>query len=201
MKIVQIFNPPLKICKNNFSDECYVENREWSEDVNNNSQVINYVGCYQIEEVWKHYWKQYFISNYGYVVKIPICEQKLLKETLGDEFSKLEAAGENTLGIRWTDFSKQMQNVFKEHAFVPFNRENSGCQICLNITGRTAKYDIHRLVARFFLKKPEDYAEGSYDVHHIDNNSYNNNVTNLIYLKKELHMGKHKIYHPMSSKR
>lgn len=54
------------------------------------------------------------------------------------------------------------------------------------------------MVAEKFLKTPKGKG---YVVHHIDNNSYNNNVTNLIYLMAETHQGSpHRIFHPMSWK-
>lgn len=202
MKIVQIFNPPLRICSNNCDNMQIVEAKEWHKGENDESSTLEYIGMRQIEEVWKHYWKEYFISNYGYIVKISKEELYRLREDFPEEFSNLVNADEKSSGVKWGDFSNEIKDVFRKNAFVPLNRKGSGCQICLSLTGKTDKYDIHRLVARFFLQKPEDYADERYIVHHIDNNSYNNCVTNLIYLKRETHLGvEHHIYHPMSHKR
>lgn len=197
--ITQIFNPPLRLCDKNCNDFADVKKRKWcaaSENgsANQNFDKIAYIGSRQIEEVWKHYWKEYYISNYGYIVKIKPEDESLISEDLKN-------ADENSAGVRWLDFKEELKKIFRERAFVPLNRVNSGCQICLNITGNSAEYDIHRLVARFFLKKPIDFEEKKYVVHHIDNNSYNNSVTNVVYLSADSHFGgQHKIYHPMSYK-
>ena len=198
--VTQNFNPPLKVCLGNERYYTEIESRQWeTEDKSNfaaRTQNLGYIGNRQIEEVWKHYHKEYYISNYGYIVKIAKEDAQIADIILP---GILKNADENSSGVRWLDFLEEVKLLFRRNAFVPKNRENSGCQICLNITGKTPKYDIHKLVARFFLKKPEDYDQYDYVVHHIDNNSYNNSVTNLIYLKAETHKGnQHKIYHPMS---
>ncbi len=201
MIVKQIFNPPLGFCKNNCHDVQSVTCREWTLDATQNSiqsSDTSYIGSRQIEEVWKHYFKNYYISNYGYVVKIKPEAKNLADKLIPDELKKSD---ENSLGLRWLDFSKELKELFRENAFVPKNRGNSGCQICLNITGKTPQYDVHKIVARFFLKKPEDFDKIQYVVHHIDNNSYNNSVTNLIYLPSDTHqIGQSQIYHPLSYK-
>ena len=199
--IKQIFNPELKLCQTASGNVQTIKERIWNMETADNSiinrQDMGYIGQMQIEEVWKHYYK-YYISNYGYVVKISKEDEKIAEKIIPQE---LKNADENSKGVCWKDFTQELKDIFRRNAFVPKNRTDSGCQICLNITGKTAEYDIHRLVAQFFLKKPDDYDPKKYVVHHLDNNSYNNSVTNLIYLKKETHLGKqHKIYHPMSWK-
>lgn len=199
--IKQIFNPELKLCQTASGNVQTIKERIWNMETADNSiinrQDMGYIGQMQIEEVWKHYYK-YYISNYGYVVKISKEDEKIAEKIIPQE---LKNADENSKGVCWKDFTQELKDIFRRNAFVPKNRTDSGCQICLNITGKTAEYDIHRLVAQFFLKKPDDYDPKEYVVHHLDNNSYNNSVTNLIYLKKETHLGKqHKIYHPMSWK-
>lgn len=201
MVFKQIFIPPLKICKNNCQDMRVIEEKVWTSDAAQNAVEVSdtsYIGSKQIEEVWKHYFKEYYVSNYGYVVKIkPECKE-LADKLIPDELKKID---ENAAGVRWLDFSPELQKLFRENAFVPKNRVGSGCQICLNMTGKTPEYDVHKIIARFFLKKPEDFNETKYVVHHIDNNSYNNSVTNLIYLPSDTHLlGQSKTYHPMSYK-
>jgi len=198
----QEFNPPLYFFYNDKDDIVGVATRIWETATDkilaDITQPMGYIGQMQIEEVWKHYYKEYYISNYGYVVKISKEDEKIADKIIPQE---LKNADENSKGVCWKDFTQELKDLFRRNAFVPKNRTDSGCQICLNITGKTAEYDIHRLVARLFLKQPEDYNPSDYVVHHLDNNSYNNSVTNLIYLKKETHQGKqHKIYHPMSWK-
>lgn len=198
--VTQNFNPSLKVCLCNESYYTEVESRQWeTEDKGDfvvTTQKLGYIGNRQIEEVWKHYHKEYYISNYGYIVKISKEDAEIADIIIPDVLKK---ADEDSSGVRWLDFPDEVKLLFRRNAYVPKNRADSGCQICLNITGKTPEYDIHKLVARFFLRKPEDYNQCGYVVHHIDNNSYNNSVTNLIYLKAETHKGnQHKIYHPMS---
>lgn len=205
--VKQSFNPPLQICKNNCNDFCTVSERKWGIDSDEifglkgekgELEDIRYIGSMQIEEVWKHYYEEYYVSNYGYIVKIKEEDREKAENLIPEE---LKHADEMSSGCRWAEFSNELKNLFRDNAFIPVNRQNSGCQVCLNITGNTAKYDVHRIVARFFLTKPDDYDENKYVVHHIDNNSYNNQVTNLIYLPANTHTGEqHKIYHPMSHK-
>ena len=204
--VKQKFNPPLRICKNRSEEVCSISERLWyaeenTDELRNASKCfsdIGYIGSMQIEENWKHYYKGYDVSNYGYVVKIKDEDKEKAEKIIPEELKK---ADEVSSGYRWLDFSDELKNLFRENALVPKNRQNSGRQICLNITGKTADYDIHKIIARFFLTKPENYIEKKYVVHHIDNNSYNNSVTNLIYLAADTHIGnQHKIYHPMSHK-
>lgn len=204
--IKQQFCPPLNICLNKCDETCTVSERLWTSE--NETEGLNlsknmgnetkYIGSFQIAEVWKHYYKEYYISNYGYIVKIREKDKEKAEKIIPEE---LKSADETSTGYPWIEFSNELKKLFIENAFIPFNRQNSGCQVCLNLTGKTAEYDVHKLVARFFLTKPDDYDEKNYVVHHIDNNSYNNNVTNLIYLTADTHRGNlHKIYHPMSHK-
>ena len=209
--LTQKFNPPIIYCLNDENDIFVTAIREWktksNENLNDITQQMEYIGKYQIEEVWKHagyftadnskkIWARVhdkekprnevahiYVSNYGYVA--------VFSKKEGDEIF----TGENGTSIK--DLPK---DLLKKRNIVPENRVNSGCEICLNVLAMTnnSEWDIHLLVAKNFLEQPD---ESGYVVHHIDNNSYNNSVTNLIYLKAETHQGnQHKIYHPMSRK-
>ena len=202
----QKFWPPLDICLNKCGESCFVSERFWvsenkTEGLNLSDDMrdeVKYIGSFQIAEVWKHYYKEYYISNYGYIVKIREEDKEKAEKIIPE---KLKSADETSMGYPWIDFSNELKDLFRKNAFIPFNRQGSGCQVCLNLTGKSAEYDVHKLVARFFLEKPKDFDKKSYVVHHIDNNSYNNNVTNLIYLTADTHQrNQHKIYHPMSHK-
>ncbi len=46
---------------------------------------------------------------------------------------------------------------------------------------------IYQLVAKVWLKQPDDINETIYDVHHITNDGYDNRPENLIYLRRDLH--------------
>lgn len=199
MNVKQIFNPAINVCFSSSENVRTIKERVYNTDRlpsgSSETQNMEYIGNAQIEEVWKHYYKEYYISNYGYVVKIQEKDKEKSKKLIPAE---LLNADEKSEGVRWNDFSDDLKQLFRQNSFIPLNRINSGCQVCLNITGNTAEYDIHRLVARFFLEKPIDNDKVTYVIHHIDNNSYNNSVTNLIYLPSQEHSGKHKFYHPMS---
>lgn len=205
----QRFTPPICLCVGNKQNKIEVALRVWQLETNqmqnNISQDMGYAGQMQIEEVWKHagffkgnyskkVWARVidkdkpenkpahiYISNYGYI----------------SVFSKEECylfTGKNGTSIY--DLPK---DLLKKRNIVPENRLNSGCEICLNVLAerQDSKWDIHRLVAENFLEKPDGKG---YWVHHIDNNSYNNNVTNLIYVKGNEHQSKHRDLHPMSRK-
>jgi len=209
--INQNFNPPIMFCLSNKDDLWGVATRTWKiksdEKLTDITQPMEYIGSHQIEEVWKHagyfnsdnskkVWARVFdedkpqsatahiyVSNYGYIA--------VFSEEEGDKLF----TGENGTSIH-----NLPKDLLKKRNIVPENRKNSGCEICLNVLAETdnSEWDIHRLVAKNFLEEPE---ESGYVVHHIDNNSYNNCVTNLIYLKAQTHQGEqHKIYHPMSWK-
>ena len=213
-EIKQIFNPPLCLCNANENNKETIEKRIWNtqtqEILNDNTQNMGYIGKMQIEEVWKHagyfvtdnskkIWSRVtdlgkpdnkiahvYVSNYGYIAIFS-------KEEGKEIFSNKD--GTSIYEI----IKKGKKEKLKKRNIVPENRVNSSCEICLNVLAESnnSNWDIHRLVATNFLK-PEGKG---YVVHHIDNNSYNNNVTNLIYLKAETHRGEqHKIYHPMSRK-
>lgn len=52
---------------------------------------------------------------------------------------------------------------------------------------------VSRLVAEAWLDLPEDYEQGRYEVHHIDEDKRNNAVSNLYVIKKENHKTLHSI--------
>lgn len=198
-EIKQTFNPALRLCNPISSHKIIVKERFWTIDMIDNSSVdmqnMGYIGRMQIEEVWKHYYKEYYLNNYGYVVKIADEDAEIAKTIIPQ---KLSQSDENSEGMRWVDFSEKVKELFRRNAYIPKNRMNSGNQVCMNITGNTAEYDIHRIVAKLFLIKPDDFDNEKYVVHHIDNNSYNNSVTNLIYMKSKTHLSEHRKLHPLS---
>ena len=216
MVIKQIFITPIFL--NDGQSVRQIDCRKWSHDgdekmtvgkIENNEQEMGYMGSYQIREIWKYaghfnmansqkIWKRVadenkplnkiahiYINNYGYIAVFSEEEGKKL-------FNDKEGVIINDLA----DKEKSELNAFlKKRNIVPENRIDSGCEICLNVLAETNNYewDIHRLVATNFLEKPVD----AWGVHHIDNNSYNNSVTNLVWVKKEEHDKK---LHPLTYK-
>ena len=79
------------------------------------------------------------------------------------------------------------------------SKETNGYLVVkMNINGVTKNYYIHRLVAAAFVDKPEGYKEEQLDVHHksisSQNNRFNNNSDNLIWLTKQQHKAIHGQY-------
>ena len=62
-------------------------------------------------------------------------------------------------------------------------------QVRLYKNGKHSSYQIHRLVAEAFIPNPNNYDV----VHHIDHNSKNNKVENLMWIKNENHNALHAI--------
>lgn len=200
---VQIFTPALKVCLYNADSVVTISKRIWQEN-NDNSQTdiskqensvqnMGYIGSMQIEETWKHYYRNLYISNLGYAARFEDDAQNIFADKF-DDFSQD--------GVVFRDLTNNQKNYIRQHIANPFNNSNGSIEVCLHVNyieNIKNGVDVHIMVAERFLQKPEDYKNGGYVVHHIDNNSYNNSVTNLIYLKKETHTGKqHKIYHPLS---
>ena len=44
----------------------------------------------QIEENWKHYYKGYYVSNYGYVVKIKDEDKEKAEKIIPEELKKAD---------------------------------------------------------------------------------------------------------------
>lgn len=65
----------------------------------------------------------------------------------------------------------------------PYKR---GRYLAVKLKGKN--YYIHKLVAQLFLTQPTAKHK---EIHHIDTNTYNNNVSNLIYLTHQQHIDIH----------
>ena len=201
MIIEQKFKTPLSF--NDGKQIQQIDSRKWSNKANDMSvgkvdgktQEMGYMGAYQIEEIWKYaghfnmknsqkIWARVvdedkqsdkiayiYVSNYGYIA--------VFSKKEGEDFCP------NVEGIKISSLSNKQKNLLKKRNIVPENRLNFGCKICLNVLADTNSYawDIHRLVAINFLEKNSD----SWGVHHIDNNSYNNSVTNLVWVTRTAH--------------
>lgn len=74
--IKQQFWPPLEVCLSKCDESCFISERFWTNETkgenlsDDGGDEIKYIGSFQIAEVWKHYYEEYYISNYGYIVKI-----------------------------------------------------------------------------------------------------------------------------------
>lgn len=183
--IIQTFNPPIRI--HTGVGKTFIKSRIWLMDENavvvDGIQNMGYMGQYQIEEVWKRYHKDrdLYVSNYGYVAKI--AEDKAKKTFKSRTLEALDGDGASLAYL-----SEEEKELIKNSNQVPTNKKNSGCEIWLQIDG----LDIHVIVAEKFLDKPQE----AWGVHHIDNNSYNNSVQNLVWVTRGQHTrGIHQMSH------
>ena len=67
-QVEQIFNPPLHLCLNSHDNVVEISKRLWNCEENHpiceqQVQKIGYIGQAQIEEVWKHYYKEYYMDR------------------------------------------------------------------------------------------------------------------------------------------
>ena len=145
-------------------------------------------------------WKRYkyngvntniYISNLGCVACFS--EEEAKNAFCYDIYEKLIKNGE---AVKYVDLKNS--RFIKSHILDLTNKQN-GYQVDLWVQNYNS---IYRIVAELFLEK--QYPDGSYKykswcVHHIDNNSYNNSVTNLIYVPTDMHnIYSRKLLHPMS---
>jgi hypothetical protein len=186
VEVEQKFIIPLKVCANRKKKEAIaIPVRIWSIDEKESAfdfvDRMGEMGLRQIEEVWKHYKDIIWVSNYGYVAKFTLAEAK---DVFGDI---LEEQDGYFFRIKKAYFTKpdwrKKKDFLRERNFVPDNRSGK-YQICLHVDVGQVREDLHRIVAKTFLENPEHKE----NVYHIDNNSYNNSVTNLIWLTKEEQM-------------
>ncbi len=151
------------------------------------------MGSYQIEEIWKYYKKTIWVSNYGYVADI---SDKEAEESFGK--TRLEELKQGfafrTCNLPGEAGLYKVKDLFRLRNFVPSNNAGSSMEINLHVT--ELNENLYTMVADTFIVKPADYDNG-YSVHHIDNNSYNNSVTNLIYIEDAVH-SQSRLLHPMS---
>ena len=189
IEIEQIFTPPLRVYTELGKTE--VKRRLYypalrSAAIVEDCEYMCYIGQCQIEEIWKKYNNRVYISNYGYVALFDTQdEQEQAQEILGEE-------------QRWVDMNDVARNLIFEHTKIPDNKYAKGCKVWLYINGKDGG-SVHTIVAEKFLEKPQDW-QPDWVVHHIDNNSYNNSVANLMWLPPSSHKSDHRIFHPMSHK-
>ena len=116
-QVEQIFNPPLRLCLNSHDNVLEISKRLWNCEENHpiyeqQVQKMGYIGQAQIEEVWKHYYKEYYISNLGYVVKIRDEDKEKANAIIPEELKK---ADENTQGVKWKDFSNELKDLIQSN--------------------------------------------------------------------------------------
>ena len=190
-ELKQEFNPAIRI--KNGGDDYSISKKVWEWDdeygyflksIETNDGVIGipspiYMASAQIEEVWKRYRNtDVYISNLGYAMTFTDNEWK-------NEFGCNLSDFEN--GVIYKNLQQDGKKFIKAHILDLINKKNS-----YEVDLYVPKYEtIYSIVAELFLVKQPDCNI----VHHIDNNSYNNSVTNLVYIPKDKHIAK---LHPMS---
>ena len=114
------------------------------------------------------------------------------ENAFGKQFEKFKDGADYLI---YRKLSSSQKDLIKKKQAELKNWKNSGLEVLLYVESQQIKNRIHRMIAERFLKNEEG------DVHHIDNNSYNNSVTNLIYIESKIHgdlaVG-HKVLHPVS---
>lgn len=177
MKIKQTFVLPVKFYKN--GKEQTVREREWS---------LEDLGSKQIEHVWRHYRKDIWVSNIGYVAQINA--ENAQKRFAGEAKKRCDEFIENykESGLVFRKLSYDERLLLKVCTFVP--RDSGAVNSCgdkaygVELYVDRVKEPLHTIIAKVFLGKKQ--GDGLV-VHHIDNNSYNNSVTNLICIDGALH--------------
>lgn len=200
MIIEQKFKTPIFL--NDGQSVRQIDCRKWSHNgeekmtvgkIENNEQEMGYMGSYQIREIWKYYRECLYISNLGYAARFENIDEA--KKVFGHLFDKFAH------GIAFEELNSTQKKYFREHIADLHNFYNNypgdkRLEVMLKVNykeGSNRGVKIHEAVAELFLEKPEN----AWGVHHIDNNSYNNSVTNLVWVKKEEHDKK---LHPLTYK-
>ena len=125
MNIMQIFTPALKICPYNADSSVIISKRIWLEN-NDNSQTdiskhensiqnMGYIGSMQIEETWKHYYRNLYISNLGYTARFDDDAKNIFADKF-DDFSQD--------GVVFRDLTNDQKNYIRQH----INFKNNGLQ-------------------------------------------------------------------------
>lgn len=220
MEVKQVFTPALTIYKD--GKEHKIKTRVWTISDNDIKEPIlelqnmGEITSPQIEEIWKHYDKDIWISNLGYVAEITEDRaKKRLEDDKSLENFEVKFKGksiEEILGAPPENFENNglvvrelekdqidekgykyslTKELIKVCNFVPKHNNTTSYFIDLFVEKPLLqKKTIYHMVADRFLEKPEGTG---LHLHHIDNNSYNNSVTNLIWLKQEDHNKLHKM--------
>jgi len=192
MNIKQIYTSPIKFYKN--GKEQILSEKEYS---------LEELGSRQIDVIWRYYKNNIWVSNIGYVAEINI-------ENIAQRFP-------DDAQIRYDEFLKnykETEAVFRDLlyderlllkicTFIPRNSgtvDNHGNkQYGVELYVDQVKEPLHVIVAKTFLGKKSD---DNLIIHHIDNNSFNNSVTNLICISAAQHQKRFSnginILHPYS---
>ncbi len=192
MKIKQIFTSSVRIFKD--GKEQILDEKEWS---------LEDMGAMQIDPVWMYYKKDIWVSNIGYVAQINVVNaQRRFPEDAAERCNEFIKKYKET-GAVFGNLFYEERLLIKVCTFIP---KDSGA---LNKYGDKAygaelyveqvKEPLHIMIAKVFLGKKE--GDGKV-VHHIDNNSFNNSVSNLICVNPDIHHVKsssgRNILHPYS---
>ena len=198
MIIEQKFKTPLFISDGKELQQ--INCRKWSHEgddpmtigaIKNNEQEMGYMGSYQIKEIWKFYRGCIYISNLGYAARFDNIEEA--KNKFGCLYEKF------VNGVAFDELNNSQKKYFREHIanlhnFYDNYPGDKRLEVMLKVNykeGINKGVKIHEAVAELFLEKPKN----AWGVHHIDNNSYNNSVTNLVWVTKEQH---DKSLHPLT---
>lgn len=174
-ELVSVKYRQFTITEKNFIEE------KWLDKEENIIENLDNMGHYVVEEIWKHYKDDIWVSNLGYATRL----------------KNKPAECKEKDGYFYFSFKEASQAIKKEircNIIDLNNKAGNDMEVDLWLL----KYDkIYHIVADLFLVKNSDI---KYNVHHIDNNSYNNSITNLFLVEGSLHKNSHWL-HPFSFKK
>lgn len=159
------------------------------------------------DEINKQYFKKEIVSfnghtrdNYKELYKDEIKEKTAFNKQFNDLDGEFWEEYSETLNLQISNLGRvrylgailnQVEefknNESKTHiGYLQLDREQVKTKE-LNIWKEIKENYIYQLVAKVWLDTPNDFKNEIYEVHHIDNDGYNNTVDNLIWVKKCQH--------------
>ncbi|MFI3241767.1 MAG: hypothetical protein R3Y43_04295 [Alphaproteobacteria bacterium] len=178
MKIKQIYTSPIK-CFDELGNEQLIKEKEWT---------LEELGSKQISPIWRHYKEDIWVSNIGYVAQInPQRAQSRFLDKADEKCNDFIQKYKNT-DVNFNELFYEERLLIKVCTFIPIDsnvKNKYGDKAYgVELYVEQLKESLHSIVAKTFLNKKEGDGKA---VHHIDNNSYNNSVTNLICIDGKIH--------------
>lgn len=192
MNVKQVYTSPVKFYKD--GKEQILSEKEYS---------LEELGSRQIDVIWRYYKDNIWISNIGYVAEVNI--ENIAKRFPDDAQIRYEEFLKNykETEVVFRNLLYDERLLLKICTFIP---RDSGAvnrygdkQYGVELYVDQVKEPLHMIVAKVFLGKKS--GDGLV-IHHIDNNSFNNSVTNLICVSAARHQERSSdgtnILHPYS---
>ncbi len=129
-------------------------------------------------------------SLYKLVYNKPFCYFDSVIDEQGQEWKQIDNTSywiSNKGRIKSYSYSYNVEKPLSQS----LNRPNGYYRVTLMIDGEKKNYYIHRLVAQYFIQKPQDDIQ-NYQVHHLDGDHKNNTCSNLKWVTKQEHKQIHR---------